>query len=58
MGFTNDEMTAHGFRAMARSLLAEGGGSRTPSSDSYRTRPPDRSAQPTTARHIWMSEGR
>lgn len=23
MGFTNDEMTAHGFRAMARSLLAE-----------------------------------
>ena len=25
MGFTNDEMTAHGFRAMARSLLAERG---------------------------------
>ena len=25
MGFTNDEMTAHGFRAMARSLLAEMG---------------------------------
>lgn len=25
MGFTNDEMTAHGFRAMARSLLAEQG---------------------------------
>ena len=25
MGFTNDEMTAHGFRAMARSLLAESG---------------------------------
>jgi integrase len=23
MGFTNDQMTAHGFRAMARSLLAE-----------------------------------
>lgn len=25
MGFTNDEMTAHGFRATARSLLAENG---------------------------------
>lgn len=25
LGFTNDEMTAHGFRAMARSLLAEQG---------------------------------
>ncbi|TJY61865.1 DUF4102 domain-containing protein [Sinimarinibacterium sp. CAU 1509] len=25
MGFTNDQMTAHGFRAMARSLLAEMG---------------------------------
>lgn len=25
MGFTNEEMTAHGFRAMARSLLAEQG---------------------------------
>lgn len=25
MGFTNEEMTAHGFRAMARSLLAERG---------------------------------
>jgi len=25
LGFTNDEMTAHGFRAMARSLLAERG---------------------------------
>ena len=25
MGFTNEEMTAHGFRAMARSLLAEMG---------------------------------
>ena len=25
MGFTNDEMTAHGFRAMARSLLSERG---------------------------------
>lgn len=25
MGFTNDEMTAHGFRAMARSLLSEQG---------------------------------
>ena len=50
IGYRGKRMTAHGFLANARTLLAELGWSRTRSSGSLRTRPAARLVLPTTGR--------
>jgi integrase len=56
LGFTGDEMTAHGFRAMASTLLNESGKwSPDAMREPWRTRTRTRSAQPIIAAHTGMS---
>lgn len=58
MGYSNDEMTAHGFRAMARNVLDEVLGFRVDWIEhqlAHAVRDP--MAVPTIARHTWKAVG-